>query len=188
MKWTKSEWRPVVGYEGLYEVSDKGEVRALERSFTDSIGRKTMKKARLLNGRVSGHGYIRITLEKDGQPKTYNVHRLVAEAFIPNPSMLSFVNHKDENKLNNNVSNLEWCTAKYNCNYGTRNERMTEKLRATCKASKPIVATTADGKKEYYKSAHEAGRILGHVHTGITNALNGRTHSAYGRTWAYAEV
>lgn len=187
MNWKKSEWRPVVGYEGLYEVSDKGEVRALEKSYTDSIGRKTTKKAHILNGRVSKYGYVRITLEKNGQTKTYNVHRLVAEAFIANPSKLPYVNHIDEDKTNNSADNLEWCTAKYNCNYGTRNQRMRDTLRRVV-VGKSIIATTKDGLKERYKSVREAARKLDYPHTGISNALNGRAHTACGRVWEYAEA
>lgn len=113
------EWRPVVGYEGLYEVSNTGQVRSLDRY--DINGRflrgKTLKLLECTNG------YLMIKLHKNGIIKNILVHRLVAEAFIPVVEGLSEVNHKDEDKKNNSVDNLEWCSKKYNNNYGTKIER-----------------------------------------------------------------
>ena len=79
---------------------------------------------KILTPQLDKNGYYRIGLTKNRKRSYYFVHRLVAEAFIPNPDKLSYVNHKDEKKTNNKVDNLEWCTMKYNCNYGTRNERV----------------------------------------------------------------
>ena len=115
------EWRDVVGYEGLYMVSNCGRVKSLK--FSNGKREKIMK----LSDR--GNGYLRVSLSKDGESKHYNVHRLVAIAFIPNPDNLPYVNHKDECKTNNNVDNLEWCTVEYNNTYGTAKERQAEKLR-----------------------------------------------------------
>ena len=113
------EWRPVVGYEGLYEVSNTGQVRSLDKY--DTKGRflrgKTLKLLECTNG------YLMIGLNKNGIRKVYLVHRLVAEAFIERFDGLYEVNHKDENKKNNSVDNLEWCSKKYNNNYGTKIER-----------------------------------------------------------------
>lgn len=120
-------WKPIKGYEGLYEVSNFGRV-------------KSLTKNKIMNRHMNRKdGYLTVGLWKDGKGKYYCVHRLVAEAFIPNPYNLTQVNHKDENKLNNFVfvnpdgsvdlekSNLEWCDAKYNNNYGTRIKRQIEK-------------------------------------------------------------
>ena len=114
----KEEWRPVVGYEGLYEVSNTGQVRSLDKF--DSLG--VFWEGKLLS-KLKVRGYFMVKLRKDGIQKMCSVHRLVAQAFIPNPLDLPQVNHRDENKLNNRVDNLEWCTAKYNMNYGTARER-----------------------------------------------------------------
>ena len=115
------EWRDVVGYEGLYMVSNCGRVKSLK--FSNGKREKIMK----LSDR--GNGYLRVSLSKDGESKHYNVHRLAAIAFIPNPDNLPYVNHKDECKTNNNVDNLEWCTVEYNNTYGTARERQAEKIK-----------------------------------------------------------
>lgn len=111
---TEEIWRPVVGYEGLYEVSSYGRVRSLDRY--DS--KNHFRKGELMNF-FYGCGYLKVVFSKNGIVKKYLVHRLVAQAFLPNPDNLPQVNHIDEDKLNNRVENLEWCTAKYNINYGT---------------------------------------------------------------------
>lgn len=103
------EWKNVIGYEGLYEVSNKGNVRNVRRNT-------------LLRLSKNKYGYIQVWLYKNGIRTGFNVHRLVAEVFLSNPDNLPMINHKDEDKTNNNVTNLEWCTAKYNVNYGHRTE------------------------------------------------------------------
>ena len=110
------EWRDIKGYEGLYQISNKGNIKSLNYKRTG--------KEKIREGTIDNTGYKIISLCKNGKVKKYLIHRLVAEAFLPNPDNLPQVNHKDENKLNNNVENLEWCTQEYNCNYGTRNEKI----------------------------------------------------------------
>lgn len=129
-------WKDVVGYEGLYQVSNKGRVKRLinfDSKLSYSKKELTERKEKILKEECS-NGYLRVTLTKNKKYKHFKVHRLVAEAFIPNPNNLPQINHKDINRKNNNVSNLEWCTAKYNMNYGkkpkvvTKEKRMWEKL------------------------------------------------------------
>lgn len=118
-------WKPVVGWEGLYEVSNLGNVKVLDRFVNSGIkNNSSVKRRGQILKQYDKRGYMQVTLTLNGKRKYCNVHRLVAEAFIPNPDDLPQINHKDENKLNNNVNNLEWCTAKYNCNYGNRNSKI----------------------------------------------------------------
>lgn len=140
--------KDVVGYEGLYKVSNKGNVYSVARK--DTIGRKC--GGRTLRPRKHKHGYFHLALHKDGIKKNKLIHRLVAEAFIPNPNNFLEVNHIDENKKNNEVTNLEWCDTKYNVNYGTRNKRVGRKLSKKVKAVNVI-----SGEVIRFKSTSEAG-------------------------------
>ena len=117
----KEIWKDISGYEGLYQVSNLGDVRSLNYRRNGEL--KLLKQA------TNKQGYKQISLYKNGKIKTYKVHRLVAIAFIPNPNNLPVVNHKDENPSNNNVNNLEWCTVAYNNTYGTRTKRASESIR-----------------------------------------------------------
>lgn len=118
-------WVDVPNCEGLYQVSNFGNVKSLGRYVraSDKLGGCRKKKESLLKFEVCKNGYLRVILNTDGGRKHFLVHRLVAEAFIPNPQNMPQINHKDEDKTNNSVDNLEWCDAKYNNNYGERTKR-----------------------------------------------------------------
>jgi len=107
-------WKEVAGYEGLYEVSNLGRVRSTKRILIDKIGRARRYRSKILSGGVSDKGYWAIMLCKDAAQKMTLIARLVAEAFIPNPDGKAEVNHKDGNKNDNSVSNLEWMTHQEN--------------------------------------------------------------------------
>ena len=163
------EWRDIEGYEGLYQVSNLGRVRSLNcRGHKGCIG--------ILTPRLDGKGYEMVALYKEGKARNTKVHRLVAQAFIPNPNNYPQVNHKDENKTNNDVKNLEWCTNEYNHNYGTRNERVAKSL-----SIKAICITTG----EIFNSMREACRKY-NIHTGsMTECCQGKRKTAGGYKWEY---
>lgn len=119
-------WKPVKDFEGYYEVSDQGRVRSVDRFVLDKGGRLQFKKGTIMKYRPDRQGYLVIALCRNRHYLHKCVHTLVAEAFIPNPDNLPQVNHKDEDKSNNVVTNLEWCTSKYNANYGNRNQKVIE--------------------------------------------------------------
>ena len=164
-------WCPVKNYENLYEVSDQGRVK--------SVG---YGKDRILSpGRDKG-GYLLVGLYKNGERKWYLVHRLVAQTFSPNPDNLPEVNHIDEVKTHNSVMNLEWCNGKYNQNYGTRNQRISEKL------SKPVLQYEKSGEfvKEW-RSTHDVERNLGYYSQNISSCCTGKCKSAHNFIWKYKD-
>ena len=125
-------WKDIKGYEGYYQVSSKGNIRSFDRYVKTKWGFR-FENGRIMKPKLIGRGYYQIMLRKNGGYEQFLIHRLVAEAFLPNPNNLPQVNHKDENKINNmiwvnedgsidyNKSNLEWCDYQYNANYGMRN-------------------------------------------------------------------
>ena len=117
----KEVWKDIPGYETLYQVSNFGQVK--------SLNYRRSGKERILKQGLEYQGYYRVCLRKNNKNNWFLVHRLVATAFIPNHDNLPCVNHKDENKDNNHVDNLEWCTYQYNNNYGTLKERQTKAQR-----------------------------------------------------------
>lgn len=123
----KTEWYDIIGYEGLYQINTNGVVKSLERFNKDSGRCGRFYKERILKICTDKYGYLQVVLYKNGKSKTFKIHKLVANQFIPNPLKLTSINHIDENKLNNNVCNLEWCTTKYNNNYNNRQLKIAEK-------------------------------------------------------------
>ena len=124
-------WKPVVGYEGYYEVSNMGRVRSVERRarFVSIHGKECTRRVRerILKQTPSTRGRLSVMLSKGCEKKRISVHRLVAQAFCENPFGYDEVNHKDENPLNNRADNLEWCSRKNNMTYGTILERIDAK-------------------------------------------------------------
>lgn len=112
------KFKPVQGYAGIYEISNLGRVKSLSRVIERNDGNTRVTEDRIILPFLTKCGYHQIVLCKDGVRKKHLIHRLVANAFIENPDKLPIINHKDENKLNNRVDNLEWCSAYYNLRYG----------------------------------------------------------------------
>ena len=177
-------WKDIKGYEGLYKISNYGEVWSVRK-------RILLKKCETL-------GYHCVGLTKNKKRKHFKVHRLVANNFVDNPFNKPCVNHLDENKTNNHYSNLEWVTHKENSNWGTRNERIkkTRKHSSKWKAynkrrkwrdSKPIVGVNIkNGNIIEFPSATEAGRN-GYVRSNISRCANGKRSVHKGHKWFYKQ-
>lgn len=167
-------WKEIEGYPN-YQISNLGRVKSLNYLRTG--------KEKIMKGYKDKYGYLYVGLYKEGKVKMLKIHRLVALAFIDNPDNLQQVNHIDENPTNNSVDNLEWCTAKYNINYGTRNKRASESK------SLPILQFSFDG--EFIKkwdSATEASRVLGINQGNICSCLKGKLKTAGNYIWCYAII
>ena len=171
------EWRDIKGYEGLYQVSNTGKVRSLNYHLTG--------KTKILRPAKSKKGYLQLHLSKNGQVTNFKVHRIVADTFLSNPLNLTEINHKDENKTNNNVDNLEWCSREYNVNYGTRNQTVSERLTNRTDLSKPVLQFTKTGVLvNEYQSTQEASRN-GFTGSLVVRCCNGERHTHRGFMWKY---
>lgn len=172
-------WKDIKGYEGMYQISSLGRIKALERWVTRKDGRLNHYPEKIMTPKISYNGYMRIGLWKNGKVKNCLVHRLVAATFIPNPNHLPQVNHKDEDRTNNIYTNLEWCSSSYNINYGHRNDYFNIKVNQYDLDGNFI--KTWDG-------ARQAGSAIGHPATNITRCCRKRgIKTAYGYKWEYAE-
>lgn len=175
-------WKSVEGYE-VYEVSNKGKVRThnyMNRGETREMSPSNCR------------GYLQVNLFKNNKQKCMRIHRLVADAFIPNPHDYKEVNHIDGNKMNNNVSNLEWCSRNYNLENEHRTglgDKAQEGLRrcSVPKRKAVISISKANGEKQEFVSIQEAGRRLGIEATKICACLKGRAKSANGYQFVYKE-
>lgn len=168
------EWKPVKGYKGLYEVSNTGKVR----------NAKTLHNLSIFKNK---QGYCRVNLWKNNAQKKYALHRVVAEAFIPNIYNKPQVNHIDENKSNNNANNLEWCTQFENHNCGTINERISKALTNNSKKSKQVAAYDDMNLIFTFPSVYEASRQIGISASTIRDCLHHRhgTIHAGGYRWKF---
>ena len=157
--------KDIKDYEGLYAITRDGNVWSYKSN--------KFLKHKLVRG------YYYVSLYKEGKGKNFRIHRLVAEAFIPNPLGLPQVNHKDECKINNCVSNLEWCDAKYNANYGTRTERI---------ANKRSIPVYCEELNKTFYGAREAARELGLDNSNIIKCCKGKLKTHRGYHFRYAET
>lgn len=175
----KEVWKDVDGYEGRYQISNKGRLKSFAQD---------QREGKIHNGFKTHKGYLSSKLyDGNGSSKIYPMHRLVASAFIDNPNHLPQVNHKDEDKANNQVDNLEWCTNDYNIHYGTKIQRSTESNRCCKTTSKAVYSVDNQGNIEEYASIGEAERITGIPHSNIVRHLKGRRPSCGNRHWYYQD-
>ena len=176
------EWRPIAGFEGLYEVSNLGRVRSLDRVIEkiriDGIPYKRTVNGQIIKSQKAKNGYIIAPLIKDRVRHSVLLHRALASAFIPNPSNLQCINHKDENKSNNSLDNLEWCDHKYNSNYGNGKYKKWDKRR------RRFEQMTIDGK---HIATFVRKSDCKFKTATINAALRGRLKTAYGYRWRYID-
>ena len=165
----------------FYDVTPSGEVKSLDREYVDSQGRRRRVESKVLKTSLDRYGYEKVTLRCHGYVLNTTVGRLVAEKYIPNPENLPQVNHKNENKLDNRVENLEWCTAKYNSTYGTRTER------SGMSRSKPLVAIDYEHNEEYFSSACKAAETLSLKQGNVSACLRGEQRQSGGYTFRYTD-
>lgn len=165
----QEEWRDIPEFKGLYQASNLGRIRSLKTGI-------------VMIPQINHKGYHRLLLMKAGKAYSRLIHRLVASAFIPNPMSLPQINHKDENKTNNNISNLEWCTNIYNHNYGTRNARV------SVANSRPVLSINKHGYISLYPSALVASKLLGVNPASVTHACQSGIATLKGYKWRYADV
>lgn len=176
-------WKDIEGYEGMYQVSNMGRVRALDRAKPNSGGQ--IAKGHILPQSDNGHGYRFVSLWKFNKGRRFYVHRLVASAFIPNPSNLPIINHKDENKSNNRYENLEWCTQKYNINYGNHMKRLKESYIANGN-NRPIDVYDKNGAfLKTFDCSNEVCKELGVHRRGLYLVCQGVAKSYKGYRFAF---
>lgn len=160
-------WKDIKGFDN-YRISNYGRVQSCTK-IKDYLNCVIIyENIVILNPWDDGRGYKKVSLFKNKKRINKKVHRIVAETFLPNPNNYPIINHKDENPSNNHVDNLEWCTYKYNSNYGTG------KIRCAESHKKPIVSIDKDGNVTHYKSIKDAAIKLNCNYSQISNVIYGR--------------
>lgn len=187
------KWKDIPGYEGLYQVSTSGRVKATQRIILYRNGKIIHRKERILSLANSYGQYYTVGLIKNKKHKTWNVHRLVAMTFIPNPNNLPCINHKDENKYNNLVDNLEWCSYSYNTKYNnsmrvridTRNHNQSR----GCE-KKVYQYNLEDNLIKVWDSVKSISRELGYKASNISSCCLNKQYrkTAYGYKWTYESL
>ena len=185
----KEVFRDVLGYEGLYQVSNYGRVKSLERKniFYCGLRKKHLErptKEKILNYNKSNRGYLQVCLTKDGKSKTYTVHRLVAKAFLPNLKNKKQVNHIDGNKENNNIDNLEWVTSSENNKHAF--------ITGLNKPHNMRKVNQYDLQGNFIKQWNSITDFLKEnnlnlKNSNITTCCKGKRKNAYGFIWKYAD-
>ena len=187
-------WRDIVDYEGLYQVSNLGNVKSVDRQIKTIEGFLKKIEGKFIKFTCNNYGYLYVDLYKYNKKHRFYIHRLVAETFLENPKNKPFVNHIDCNPLNNKVDNLEWCTQKENIQYANKLGRMksienlkkVDRNKLIQKCSKPVIATNIQtGEEIYFSSINEACRQLNLHNSNIQKVLKGNRKQTGGYTFKY---
>lgn len=179
-------WKDIPNYEGWYQVSNLGRIKSVDRIITDKDrpNRCILHKGRIIKQYLDKVGYYSLHLSINSKVSVKRVHRIVAQAFIPNPYKFPCINHKDETRTNNVISNLEWCTHKYNTNYGTCIERVKRKNLLRTDMATPIYQYSLDGSFVCrHNSLRSIERNLGFSMRSIRQVLNGVHAASHGYIW-----
>ena len=190
LNFEKEEWKDIKGFEGLYQVSNLGRVKSLKRFKKGKNDSSIPVKEKILKPGISHNGYYLVCLHKQSTQKNYYIHRLVFEAFNGQIPENMQVNHINEIKTDNRLSNLNLMTCKENINYGTRNARSANKcfiiLKNRKDQSKPVLQFTLEGfMVKEYPSIKQVERELGFYTSNIVNCCKGKLKQAYGFKWKY---
>lgn len=186
----REEWRDIAGYEGFYQVSNMGRVKSLDRTFLRSDGTMATYKGKILM--PVGRPYLHVSLSKNNIHTMARIHRLVAEAFIPNPNRLKCIDHIDCDKTNNQVDNLRWCSHLQNIRYAKENgllagnfhyELLSDEKKLAMKAPRMVPIVRDDGME--YDCVEDAARDMGVTHGAISHALRGLTKTCKGHSFKY---
>jgi len=187
-------WKDIKGYEGYYQISNLGNIKSLNRTIENkgAIGGKYKIKGKSRSQSISKTGYYICTLCKNGKERTFKVHRLIAEAFIDNPNNLPIINHKDGNKLNNSIDNLEWCDYSYNNKEAYKQGLKESNLKwiIECNKRKRKKVNQYDLNNNFikqYESINEAENQTKVHHINIIKVCKGQRITAGGYKWKYAE-
>ena len=171
MKLTQEYWVPIPNYEGYYEISTIGNIRSIKRSILTKSGYLKPEKERIITQRISNKGYSTVTLSKNGQSKSQHVHRLLAQAFIPNPENKATVNHLNGDKLDNRIENLEWATYSENAIHAYKSG-----LYKSNERKRRLIIDTCSGEK--YTSIKKAAVHLNINYSTCRNYLSGHSPNA----------
>jgi hypothetical protein len=182
------QWKPVVGYEGFYEVSNQGRIRSVDRITNSSIRHNdhVVKKGKMLKLNLKRGGYLAVDLSKENVKKTKTVHRIVAEAFIPNPEDKYTVNHINGNKSDNRVENLEWATSSENSIHAVKTHLMPGngfKRQILCVETGQIFESSTQAAEWLNKTKFQYSKNVGGMGRNIRACCVGTKKSAYGYRW-----
>lgn len=178
-------WKNIENFD-MYEVSNCGRVRSKKIKRSRTLARKPEIKYRILKPHIDKRGYCSVIIQNNYYILKVSVHRLVAKAFLDNPNNLPSVNHINEDKLDNSVSNLEWCTNEYNSNYGTRNERIGKTAKHNMKQCKITDQYDLNGNFiKRWNSLEQIYRELNYGKSNISRCCSGKAKTAYGYLWKH---